>query len=695
MNGSAKIQSSHLNRQAVVYLRQSSPKQVLHHRESAVNQRALRERLLNLGWKKNQVTVVDEDQGISGKHASGREGFQKLAADVGLGKVGILVGYEVSRLARNCADWHRLLELCALFDTLIADTDGVYNPRDFNDRLLLGLKGTMSEAELHSLCLRLSAGRLSKARRGELVHHLPTGLVRTQEGEVTLDPDASVRERTALVFAKFFELGTVAKVLRYLVRNGLKLPRRQTSGLYAGQVVWKEPCGNALHTILKNPAYAGAFVYGRRGSDPTRQIPGRPSTGRLRRPRSQWIVLLKDIYPAYITWEQYEQIQATIEENRQRMADLFARKRGIRGGPALLTGLIRCGHCGHAMHVAYEERRFQYVCNGARNKYAKPSCQHLTGRAIDEAVLQEFFEALRPAEIDALKQVSAKQAESHGEQVQHLEQEVARLDYEARRAEKQYHCVDPENRLIAATLEKRWEVALEELEQAKVRLADAQQAIPTPLIIPRELREAFVDAGRRLPGIWDRLSVEAKKSLLRTLISGVHLRRHPDATVQIRVVWRGGLASERTVRIPVFSLRDTDLEKHLVERIRELSAEGLTKVQIAERLNQEGFIPCRSRSFTPQIIDKLKQRHGIMSNWQRARCGELTSAYTLAEMANLLKVERFWIYGRIAAGTIKIKRDPLYDCYLFPKDPKTLEELKRLTNHKVDYVSIQNPYCDG
>ena len=695
MNGSAKIQSSHLNRQAVVYLRQSSPKQVLHHRESAVNQRALRERLLNLGWKKNQVTVVDEDQGISGKHASGREGFQKLAADVGLGKVGILVGYEVSRLARNCADWHRLLELCALFDTLIADTDGVYNPRDFNDRLLLGLKGTMSEAELHSLCLRLSAGRLSKAGRGELVHHLPTGLVRTQEGEVTLDPDASVRERTALVFAKFFELGTVAKVLRYLVRNGLKLPRRQTSGLYAGQVVWKEPCGNALHTILKNPAYAGAFVYGRRGSDPTRQIPGRPSTGRLRRPRSQWIVLLKDIYPAYITWEQYEQIQATIEENRQRMADLFARKRGIRGGPALLTGLIRCGHCGHAMHVAYEERRFQYVCNGARNKYAKPSCQHLTGRAIDEAVLQEFFEALRPAEIDALKQVSAKQAESHGEQVQHLEQEVARLDYEARRAEKQYHCVDPENRLIAATLEKRWEVALEELEQAKVRLADAQQAIPTPLIIPRELREAFVDAGRRLPGIWDRLSVEAKKSLLRTLISGVHLRRHPDATVQIRVVWRGGLASERTVRIPVFSLRDTDLEKHLVERIRELSAEGLTKVQIAERLNQEGFIPCRSRSFTPQIIDKLKQRHGIMSNWQRARCGELTSAYTLAEMANLLKVERFWIYGRIAAGTIKIKRDPLYDCYLFPKDPKTLEELKRLTNHKVDYVSIQNPYCDG
>lgn len=295
MNGSAKIQLGHLQRQAVVYLRQSSPKQVLHNRESAVYQRALREHLLNLGWKESRVTVIDEDQGVSAKHASGRDGFQKLAADVGLGKVGIIVGYEVSRLARNCADWHRLLELCALFDTLIGDTDGIYNPRDFNDRLLLGLKGTMSEAELHSLHLRLSAGRLSKAKRGELVHHLPTGLLRTKEGKVILDPDTSVRERTALVFAKFFELGAVRKVLQYLARNELKLPRRQTSGLYAGQIVWKDSCGNALYSILKNPAYAGAFAYGRRGSDPTRQVPGRPSTGRLRRKRSEWIALVKDV----------------------------------------------------------------------------------------------------------------------------------------------------------------------------------------------------------------------------------------------------------------------------------------------------------------------------------------------------------------------------------------------------------------
>ena len=696
MNGSAKIQPSHLRRQAVVYLRQSSPKQVLQHRESAVYQRALRERLLNLGWKKNQVTVIDEDQGLSAKHASGREGFQKLAADVGLGKVGILVGYEVSRLARNCADWHRLLELCALFDTLIGDTDGIYNSRDFNDRLLLGLKGTMSEAELHSLRLRLSAGRLAKAKRGELVHHLPTGLLRTKEGKVILDPDTSVRERTALVFAKFFELGAVRKVLQYLARNELKLPRRQTSGLYAGQILWKAPCGNALHSILKNPAYAGAFVYGRRGSDPTKQVPGQPSTGRLRRKRPEWIALVKDVYPAYITWDQHEQIQATIEENRQRMEPLFTRRRGIRGGAALLTGLVRCGHCGNAMHVTYEQKRFLYICNAARNKYAKPACQYLTGRTIDEAVVEEFFKALRPAEIDALEQVGAKQAQRHDELIHHLEQEAARLDYEARHAEKQYQCVDPENRLIAATLEKRWEAALEESEEAKRGLTDARQASPTPPVIPRKLREAFVDVGRRLPDVWEKLSMEAKKSLLRTLVDSVNLRRQPDATVQMRLVWRGGSVSERVVRIPVFTLQGTELEEKLAERLRQLSEEGLSKKQIADHLNQEGFIPCRGPSFTPSIIDKLKHRHGIASNRQRARRGELaSSAYTLAELARLLKVDRHWIYRKIRAGTIDIKKDPCYGCYLFPKDPRIIEQLKQLKARKVRHVSIQKPYCVG
>jgi DNA invertase Pin-like site-specific DNA recombinase len=285
MNGSTKIQPSHRQRQAVVYLRQSTPKQVVKNCESAINQRALRGRLLALGWRKDQILLIDEDQGQSGKQTAGREGFQRLVADVGLRKVGLIIGTEVSRLSRNCVDWHRLLELCALFDTLIADADGIYNPRDFNDRLLLGLKGTLSEAELHSIRLRLDAGRLSKAGRGELTQHLPTGYLRDAGGVVQLDPDQSVRDRIQLVFSKFQELGSAQKVLREMVKSGLKLPRRQTSGLYAGNVLWKEPNSQVLLSLLKNPAYAGAFCYGRRIADPTRQVPGRPATGRIRQPR--------------------------------------------------------------------------------------------------------------------------------------------------------------------------------------------------------------------------------------------------------------------------------------------------------------------------------------------------------------------------------------------------------------------------
>jgi len=278
MNGSTKIQASHRQRQAVVYVRQSSPKQVQENRESAVNQRALRDRLLELGWPKNRIQVVDDDQGQSGKHAAAREGFQRLVADVSLGKIGLIIGYEVSRLSRNCADWHRLLELCALFDTLIADADGIYHPRDFNDRLLLGLKGTLGAAELHSLRLRLDAGRLSKAKRGELVHHLPTGLVRDADGSVHFHPDQAVQARLRLVFSKFEELGSVSQVLRYLAKHHLQLPRQQTAGLYAGDVLWKDPSASTLYSILKNPAYAGAFAYGRRVANPTQQVPGRPAT---------------------------------------------------------------------------------------------------------------------------------------------------------------------------------------------------------------------------------------------------------------------------------------------------------------------------------------------------------------------------------------------------------------------------------
>ena len=330
-------------------------------------------------------------------------------------------------------------------------------------------KGTLSEAELHSIRLRLDEGRLSKAGRGELAQSLPTGLLRDENGVAQFDPDQSIRDRTRLVFAKFRELGTAQQVMCYLVAHSLKLPRRQTTGPHAGLVLWKEPDTQMLLSLLKNPAYAGAFAYGRRYVDPARQVAGRPASGRIRRSRTEWLVLVKDVCPAYITWEEYERIQATIAENRQKMEERLTRQQAIRSGAALLTGLVRCGLCGHAMRVIYTGYGHQYQCKAWTSKYAKPNCQYLAGKPIDEAVMQKFFRVLQVAEIDALQRVDARQTEHQRELEQHLEQEVKRLEQAANRAERQYDNVDPENRLIASTLETRWESALAELEQSKAR----------------------------------------------------------------------------------------------------------------------------------------------------------------------------------------------------------------------------------
>jgi DNA invertase Pin-like site-specific DNA recombinase len=695
MNGSTKIQTSHRQRQAVVYLRQSSPKQVLQNRESALNQRALRERLLGLGWRKDQIRLIDEDQGRSGKQVAGREGFQQLVADVSLGKIGLIIGSEASRLSRNSADWHRLLELCALFDTLIADADGVYNPRDFNDRLLLGLKGTLSEAELHSLRQRLDAGRLSKARRGELVHHLPTGYVRDPDGTAQLDPDRSVQGRIRLVFAKFLELGSAQKVLRYLVAQALKLPRMQTSGLYAGAVLWKEPSQAALISLLKNPAYAGAFAYGRRISDPTRQVPGRPATGRIRQPRQRWLALVHGVYPPYISWEQHEQIQATIAENCQKMADRLTRKQALRSGAALLSGLVRCGRCGRAMQVAYKDGRFQYLCQAARSHYARPNCQYLSGRPIDEAVVREFFRVLQPAEIDAMQRVDAQQAEHHSELERHLVQEVRRLEYAACRAERQYDSVDPENRLIAATLERRWEAGLAELERARARLAELRARTPQSVPIPAELRRAFADVGRCLPAVWDQLPIEARKALLRTLVVGVNLLRDEDGILQVRIVWRGGLVSEASFPVPMSSFRFSDRERQIVARIRRAVDEGRDDTAISEALNHEGFHPCRGSCFTAGVVLKMRCRHGVLTGLERIRRGEPTPGYTVREMAHLIGIHPSWVYRAIGQGQVEVTKNPRFGCYLFPCTEVAVAKMKQLRCGKVRQVSFREEHSDG
>ncbi len=690
MHGSIKVQTTHLNRQGIVYLRQSDPKQVRENRESAVNQRALKERLHELGWKPSQVEIVDGDQGISARHAEGRESFQKMVADVGLGKIGIIVGYEVSRLARNCADWHRLLELCGLYDTLIGDSDGVYSPRDFNDRLLLGLKGTMSEAELHSLRLRLNAGRMSKAKRGELVHNLPTGYVRNELREVTFDPDQSNTNRIRLVFEKFEELGSGYQVLRHFTENQLKLPRRQTSGLYAHEVLWKKPNLSMIHSILKNPAYAGAFVYGRRQAVPSRQVPGRPSAGRIRQEKESWLAVVKDVYPAYITWEQWEKNQVKMAENHQKMQARFARKERNQSGAALLTGLVRCGKCGHAMRVLYKEGRFQYVCAKAQNEARQGACQYLSGKRIDDVVVLSFFEAICSAQIDAFKSAASSHAASYHQQLKHFREDVQRLTYAATRAERQYNNVDPENRLIAATLERKWEQALEELEQARGKLADLESGQPPlPKISVRD-RKRFSDAGKQMPEMWNDFSIETRKALLRTLVTAVNLDRGDDGLVKTRVVWRGGLVTEIEQQVPIHSRQYGSLESQVVNRLRELNNEGATNDEIISRLNEEGFLPCRGGQFTMAIVMKLKDRYDIKSRLKQIRLGERPeNKYTTEEIAEEIGVKRAWIYRKISRGEIRIEKDSTFGCYLFPRTKRAVQELRRLKDGKRAHVYFQ------
>lgn len=371
----AKITPLHLARKAVIYIRQSSPKPVRENVDSQLNQRALADRARTLGWHPERIEILAGDLGQSATQTEGRDDFKALAAEMALGHGGIVFGWEASRLARNNADWYQLLDLAALVGTLIGDTDGVYDPRMYNDRLLLGLKGTLSEAEHYLLRQRLNAGRLSKVRRGEYHQHLPTGLVRLPDKQVIKDPDAQVRHMIQWVLDTFAELGSCGKVLRYCKQQQRLLPRHQTSCFNATQLLWKKPSESAIYQIVTNPAYAGAFAYGRRPTDPTRQRPGRHATGTVRKPLSEWQCLIHDAYPAYISWEPYLANQARLNDNGRHYTEPGRTGGAPRAGAALLQGLAICGHCGHRMHVAYRSGT-RYICNGLSKTFAVRISRH-------------------------------------------------------------------------------------------------------------------------------------------------------------------------------------------------------------------------------------------------------------------------------------------------------------------------------
>ncbi|MCW2241601.1 recombinase family protein [Azospirillum canadense] len=494
---SDKIQPLHRDRQAIVYVRQSTPHQIERHQESTRLQYALVDHALALGWARERVVVIDEDQGRSGASTQGRLGFQRLFAEVGLGHVGLVLGVEMSRLARSCCDWHQLIEICALRGTLLGDSQGIYDPNCLNDRLLLGLKATISEAELHLLKARMDEGRRAKAQRGELAVTLPRGYLRRPDGSVGLDPDEQVQTTIRLVFSLFERYGTISAVLRHLVTHDIHLPDRVRVGLAKGELAWRRPNRPTLVDLLHNPCYAGVYVYGRRQVQPARQQPGQPNTGRRRgHDLENGVIVLRDRLPAYISWERY---MANLEQMAANRSD----HRGIpRHGPGLLSGLLACGRCGHRMftHHNHNGRGLRYVCGAESACYGVPICQALAGDALDAHVTELVLRALTPAALDTSLQLAEDLELERADQHRQWRLRLERAHYEADRASRMYAAVEPENRLVARTLERQWEEALATEQRLTADYESFQRRAP------RRLTAAEQDAIRRLaadiPALW-------------------------------------------------------------------------------------------------------------------------------------------------------------------------------------------------
>jgi DNA invertase Pin-like site-specific DNA recombinase len=672
MGASAEeITPQHRDRRAYVYVRQSSPQQVRHNRESQAAQYALVERAVALGWAPERIHLIDADLGESGQDRD-RPGFRELIAEVSLGRVGIVLAYEASRLARSNAAWYELLDLARLVGTLIGDAEGVYDPRHYNDRLLLGLRGMLSEAELHLLRLRLDAGRLRQVERGAFRQPVPTGLVRLPDGRVVKDPDQQVQHVIELVFSRFASLGTVHRVLRSLHTDQLRLPRRQTAGVLAGELIWRLPSASALRSLLHNPAYAGVFAYGRRRSAP-QLAAGRPRTVGL--PLEQWTALVPDVYPAYLTWGTFMANQERLTNNRSQFKQ---RAQGVsRTGTALLTGLVVCGKCGRQMYARYKPAP-QYLCVGRRESHALPACLYVSGNLVEPPVVDAFLEALQPAELDLLEEALTVLATEHTQRLRAHAEAVTRAEYEAHLAQRQYLAVDPANRLVAAELERRREAALHALAEARDVAERAAQASDVPRLDPA-VAQRFRDLGATLPTLWrsGQLRPEHQKDLLRALIRRIVLTRPQADRLEIAIVWISGAISRLTVHPTVARSRALSDYDRLVARVRQLATEGHADREIARRLAAEGWRSAHHRVLPLRLVRTIRAEHGLPSAWQQVR-GQDRSAgwWTAPGLARAVGASRYWIYRQVDAGRLAAQCQPGTGRLLIADDPTLLDRLR-------------------
>ena len=628
MNAESKVTTEHLKRWAYLYIRQSTLRQVLENTESTQRQYALRRRALALGWPEERIIVIDHDQGQSGASTVDREGFQRLVAEVGLGKAGIVMGLEVSRLARNCADWHRLLEICALTHTLILDEDGLYDPGHFNDRLLLGLKGTMSEAELHVLKARLLGGIISKAQRAELKVPLPVGLVYDQEQRVVLDPDQQVQNSLRHLFTTFVRTGSAWGTVQAFRREGVKFPRRGQAG--AGELTWCELTHAVVLATLHNPRYAGTFCFGRTRTWTDAQ--GKWHCDRV--PRDQWRFVQKDAHPGYLSWEQYEANQARLLANQQAHGG-GERKAGgaAREGPALLQGLVLCGKCGRPMTLRYHQRGGRltpdYVCAKTAVEQSEPVCQSIPGGGVDEAVGKLLVQSVTPLALEVVLKVQEELQARLDEADRLRQQHVQRAQYEADQARVRYMRVDPNNRLVADTLETQWNDKLRLLAQAKEecekqRQLDAQR-------LTAEQKTQVLALASDFPRMWNdpRTPDRDRKRMARLLLEDVTLRREQEVIVQVR--FKGGATRELRLPLPKpsWALRRTNSE--VVAAIDQLLGDHTT-TEVAQRLNQREWRSGWGCLFTQRMVIRLAKDYHLATRDARLRARGLLTPQEMGEL---------------------------------------------------------------
>ena len=628
MNAESKVTPEHLKRWAYLYIRQSTLRQVLENTESTQRQYALRRRALALGWPEERIIVIDHDQGQSGASAVDREGFQRLVTEVGLGKAGIVMGLEVSRLARNCADWHRLLEICALTHTLILDEDGLYDPGHFNDRLLLGLKGTMSEAELHVLKARLLGGIISKAQRAELKVPLPVGLVYDPEQRVVLDPDQQVQNSLRHLFATFVRTGSAWGTVQAFRREGVKFPRRGQAG--AVELTWCELTHAVVLATLHNPRYAGTFCFGRTRTWTDAQ--GKWHCDRV--PRDQWRFVQKDAHPGYLSWEQYEANQARLLANQQAHGG-GERKAGgaAREGPALLQGLVLCGKCGRPMTLRYHQRGGRltpdYVCAKTAVEQSEPVCQSIPGGGVDEAVGKLLVQSVTPLALEVALKVQEELQTRLDEADRLRQQHVQRAQYEADQARLRYMRVDPNNRLVADTLETQWNDKLRLLAQAKEecekqRQLDAQR-------LTAEQKTQVLALASDFPRMWNdpRTPDRDRKRMARLLLEDVTLRREQEVIVQVR--FKGGATRELRLPLPKpsWALRRTNSE--VVAAIDQLLGDHTT-TEVAQRLNQREWRSGWGCLFTQRMVIRLAKDYHLATRDTRLRARGLLTPQEMGEL---------------------------------------------------------------